>query len=133
MNADPPEMSFVTAMASQIRREAEVLRAWGAESFARAAEHAAELLETAWSKWLDQDLTPEEAAAETDLRPDTVRKKIAKGEWPNSGRPYRPRIKRRDLSKSVFRDPASDLSGEVADLVEDILTSCDDATCDQYR
>lgn len=128
----PPEVSFVGQLISQIYGEVELLRSWGADSAASAARHTAELLETAWKDWLEQELTIDQAAAETGLQPETVRKKIARGEWPNAGQKYRPRVKRRETLRASVgsRHQGGGSSRDAMDLIDDVLTAYEDTICD---
>ena len=73
----------------QWRDQADRLRRYGAAASAAAVEACAQDLEAWLDAWADALLTPQEAAVETGLKPETVSKKIASGELPNAGRRYR--------------------------------------------
>jgi hypothetical protein len=126
------DVTLLASLAEEIRSEADVLRKWVQEAKARAADAVAARIEERIEMWLDEELTVAEAAAEAGLRPDTVRKKIARGEWKNCGRPYRPRIKRRHLfdPSGGARLESRRLRADGDDLVDEVLSSYEDATCE---
>lgn len=109
----------------QWRERAGDLRRYGAEASAAAVEACAGDLEAWLDEWADALLTPQEAAAETGLKPETISKKIASGELPNAGRKYRPRVRRRDLNAPRTDALRLELPTPVEQLLDDIINNCD--------
>ncbi len=127
------EVDFRRAL-EVLRAKALVLRRFGAEAQATAVEACLAELETWFEGWLEQELTLAEAADEAGLTRSAVEKKLASGRWPNAGRRYRPRVRRRTLygpSSGDARTETSDLSAGAEDLIDDVLSAYEDTTCDQ--
>ncbi len=85
------------AIVSEWRAEAVLLTRRGLEREARMIESFARDLEQRVKMWLDELLTLEDAAAEVNATYDGLRKRIARGDLPNSGRRGCPKIRRADL------------------------------------
>lgn len=92
MNLDP-----FRALASEWRKEADMLDRRGLAREARIVESFARDLEQRLREWLDELLTLEDAAAEVNATYDGLRKRIARGDLPNAGRQGAPKIRRADL------------------------------------
>ena len=128
------DLALLRALPQEFREEADVLRRWGLVDAAEAAESAASRIEERIQQWLEEELTPAEAADEAGLSRSAVEKRIASGRWPNSGRRYQPRVRR----STVFGSHAGDVeldsaraSTGVSDLVDDVLSAYEGTTCDQ--
>lgn len=104
-------------LASEFRREAELLRSWGANE-ATAAEHAAERVERALRTWQAEELTVVQAAAESGYSAAHLRRLLAECRLENAGSQGRPRIRRADLPRKPNR-----LSADDVDLVSEVLTA----------
>lgn len=85
------------ALAAEWREEAAQFARRGYEREARAAESYASQLEQRLREWLDELLMLEGAAGEVGTTYDAIRKRIARGDLPNSGRQGAPKIRRADL------------------------------------
>ena len=83
------------------------------------AESYASDLEQRLREWLDELLTLEGAAGEVGTTYDAIRKRIARGDLPNSGRQGAPRIRRADLL-NANGDTLRLVSGE-PDIAETVL------------
>jgi hypothetical protein len=113
------DLTALFDLVTEYREDALRLRPLGAPGAAAALEEAAERLEARLADWLDAPLTPQQAAAETGLKRETVAKRIASGELPNAGRKYRPRVRRRDLFDTRV-EPRVTLPTPVERLLEEI-------------
>ena len=103
-------------LATRWRAEAAIMRRWGGEAQADAAEHAAAELDAWEREQALSELTLSEAAEESGLSYSTLQKQVAKGEIPNAGTKHRPRIRRRDLPRKPARpqrEGEPDLAGRV--------------------
>jgi len=109
----------------QWRSQADRLRRYGAGASAAAVEACAGDLEAWLDQWADALLTPQEAAAETGLKAETIAKKIANGELPNAGRRYRPRVRRRDLYTPRTDALRVDLPTPVEQLLDEVINNCE--------
>lgn len=100
---------------SELRREAEQLRRFGARGEADAVEHCVQRLEDAWLEWQSQELTVAEAAAESGYSAAHLRRLLAENRIESAGSKGRPRIRRADLPRKPSRQPSDeiDLVGEV--------------------
>ncbi len=128
------DLALLRALPQEFREEADVLRRWGLVDAAEAAESAASRIEERIQQWLEEKLTPAEAADEAGLSRSAVEKRIASGRWPNSGRRYQPRVRRSTVLGSVSggaRTESRDPTAEADDLIDDVLSAYDDTTCDQ--
>lgn len=103
-------------LAEEFRDDARLLRRWGAEAEATAAEHAADRVEDAVAAWRSEALTVGEAAAESGYSEAHLRRLLAECRIENSGGEGRPRIRRGDLPKKLHRT-----SGDEVDLVGTVL------------
>jgi len=127
------DLTLLSALPQEFREEAEVLRRWGLVEAAEAAERAARRIEERIHRWLDEELPIAKAAEEAGLSASAAEKRLASGRWPNAGRRYRPRVRRRDLCGSTSQDARTesrDPSTDAEDLVDDVLSAYDDTTCD---
>ncbi len=116
-----------------LRAKASDLRRFGAEAQAAAVEACLAELETWFEGWLEEELTVAEAASEAGLSRSAAEKRLASGRWPNAGRRYRPRIRRRHVHEVRAVDEGAktgDRSADADDLIDDVLSSYDDVTCD---
>lgn len=95
-------MKKLRALVAEFEDRSRVLRACGAEGNAAAVDWCAERLAETLRELEFEELTIEEAAAETGLAYDTVQKQVADGRLPNAGRKNAPRVRRRDLSPGLF-------------------------------
>ncbi len=93
----------------------------GLEREARMVESFAGDLERRLREWLDELLTLEDAAAEVNATYDGLRKRIARGDLPNSGRQGAPKVRRADLLNANGDTLRLD-SGE-PDIAEVVLRS----------
>ena len=87
-------------LATRWRTEANTLRRRGAEGQAVALESCADELERELERWEDQLLSITEAAAESGLSEETLRRYVRQGKVPAERRPGKNthlRIRRRDL------------------------------------
>ncbi len=117
-----------------LREKSAVLRRFGADAQATAVDACAVELESWFQEWWEEELTVAEAASEAGLTRSAVEKKLASGRWPNAGRRYRPRVRRKDLygsSSGDARTETRDLSAGAEDLIDDVLSTYEDTTCDQ--
>ncbi len=127
------DLTLLSSLPLEMRAEAEVLRRWGLVEAGEAAERAASRIEERIQQWLEEELTLAEAADEAGLTRSAVEKRLASGRWPNAGRRYRPRVRRRTLygpSSGDARTETRDLSAGAEDLIDDVLSAYDDTTCD---
>ncbi len=116
-----------------LREKSAVLRRFGADAQATAVDACAVELESWFQEWWEEELTVAEAASEAGLTRSAVEKKLASGRWPNAGRRYRPRVRRRTLYGVPAGDAytgSRDPSTEADDLIDDVLSAYDDTTCD---
>ena len=109
----------LAALAAQWRTDAGTLRRRGAEVQAVALESCAEELERELGKWEDQLLSITEAAAESGLSEETLRRQVRLGKLPAERRPGKNthlRIRRRDLCRvrSPGRVPKVDAPASTA-------------------
>jgi len=128
------DLTLLRALPLEFREEAEVLRRWGLVEAAEAAERAASRIEERIQQWLEEELTVAEAASEAGLSTSAAEKRLASGRWPNAGRRYRPRVRRRTLygpSSGDARTESRDPSTEAEALIDDVLSAYDDTTCDR--
>ncbi len=114
MNLDP-----FRALAAGWREEGAMLERRGLEREARMVESFACELEQRLRTWLDELLTLDAAAGEVGTTYDAIRKRIARGDLPNSGRQGAPRIRRADLL-NANGDKLRLVSGE-PDIAEAVL------------
>ncbi len=91
------DLSPLRDLADRWRDEAAMLERRGLEREARMVESFAGDLEQRLREWLDELLTLEGAAGEVGTTYDAIRKRIARGVLPNSGRQGAPKIRRADL------------------------------------
>ncbi len=127
------DLTLLSSLPLEMRAEAEVLRRWGLVEAAEGAETAASRIEERIQQWLEEELTLSEAAQETGLSRSAAEKRLASGRWPNAGRRYRPRIRRRHVHEVRAVDEGAktgDRSADADDLIDDVLSSYDDVTCD---
>ena len=126
------EVDFRTAMNTLGGKAAE-LRRFGAEAQAAAVEACLAELEAWFEGWLDEELPISKAAAEAGLSHSAAEKRLASGRWPNSGRPYKPSVKRRHLFKprgGEARVESRELRAKADDLVDEVISSYEDTTCE---
>lgn len=90
-------LESLRALAAGWRKEAAQLARRGLQREARIFESFASDLEQRLRTWLDELLTLDAAAGEVGTTYDAIRKQIARGDLPNSGRQGAPRIRRADL------------------------------------
>ena len=93
-------MTGPTDLAAQWRTDADTLRKRGAVAQAVAVESCADELERELARWEDQLLSITEAAAESGLSEETLRRQVRLGKLPAERRPGKNthlRIRRRDL------------------------------------
>ncbi len=90
-------LDLLWSLTSAWRDEAALLQRRGLEREARMVESFASELEQRLREWLDELLTLEGAADEVGTTYDAIRKRIARGDLPNSGRQGSPKIRRADL------------------------------------
>ena len=127
------DLTLLRALPLEFREEAEVLRRWGLVEAAEAAERAASRIEERIQQWLEEELTVAEAASEAGLSTSAAEKRLASGRWPNAGRRYRPRVRRRTLYGPSSGDARTEMRGpstEAEELIDDVLNAYDDTTCD---
>lgn len=86
-------------LADSWRSEAELLRSYGAEQAAEAAERHAEEVEEAVERSRQERLRIKRAAEESGYSEDHLRRLIRDGTIPNAGDDHRPRVRRRDLPR----------------------------------
>ena len=79
------------------RDEARVFRLRGSEALALAAESYAADLEAEWNAYLLEELTLEDAAAESGYSYSALQKQLASGLLENVGGKGSPRVRRSDL------------------------------------
>ncbi len=107
-------MSALLELAGRWRQEAEVLRGYGSDGAAAAAERHAAELEAAVRADADELLPPEAAAAESGLSTRRLAQLRASGALPNHGTPARPLYRSADLPRKARKavaggyDPAAD-------------------------
>lgn len=101
-----PLAPALLALAASFRGEAAHAEPYNAGA-AFAWRRAADALETAVRTADDEALTLEQASAESGLSPETLRKKLARGELPQAGRRHAPRVRRGDLPGRARRPAAS--------------------------
>lgn len=116
---------MLEALADEFREEASRLRQWGAADQAATLEAVARRLEERLAEWLDEPLTPQEAAAETGFKAETIAKRIASGKLPNAGRRYRPRVRRRDLYSPRNHALKVELPTPVEQLLDEVISNCE--------
>lgn len=95
-------MNALAETAERWRKEAEVLRAYGADRLADAAERHAEELEDAWEAHWRAELGVEQAAEESGYSPGYLRDLVRKGAIPDlrpEGSQGRITIRREDLPR----------------------------------
>lgn len=127
------DLTLLSALPQEFREEAEVLRRWGLVEAAEGAERAASRIEERIHQWLDEELPIAKAAEEAGLSRSAAEKRMASGRWSNTRERYRPRVRRRDLYGSTNQDARTesrDPSIDADDLIDDVLSAYDDATCD---
>ena len=107
------------ALAAEWRQDAVMLERRGLQREARIFESFASDLEQRLRTWLDELLTLEAAAGEVGMTYDAIRKRIARGVLPNSGRQGSPKIRRADLL-NANGDTLRLVSGE-PDIAETVL------------
>lgn len=100
-----PLADVLRGLASSFRDQAAQVEPYNAGA-AFAWRRAADAVEQQVGAALDEALTLEQAAAESGLSAETLRKKVARGDLPNAGRRHAPRVKRGDLP-SRGRRPTS--------------------------
>ena len=98
----PPDL-LPEQVAEFLRGEASVLRANFDERGAALKERDAQIIEAALRNAALQPLTLTQAADETGFHPDTLGRKIRRGEIANVGRENAPRIRRGDLPRKGGR------------------------------
>lgn len=105
----------LTDLAKAFRREAIVLRAWGAAGQAAAAEYAASRVDTAFRLWESELLSVSDAALESGYSETHLRRMVTESRIENQGSRGAPRIRRADLPKKPTprRTDEVDLVGEV--------------------
>lgn len=109
----------LTALANELRTEAATLRRYGAEGEATAVETCAAKLEERLRAWELEELSLDQAAAESGYSYSTLQQRLADGSLPNSGGKGRPAIRRCDLptrggaSKLRAVDGGPDLAAEI--------------------
>lgn len=118
MPADP-----LTKTAARWRREAETLRGYGADKLAEAAERHAQELEDAWEAYRREELTVDQAAAESGYSPTHIRDLVRRGKIPDlrdEGSQGRIRVRREHLPRKPGPGDAGDHEGDpdVRDLFE---------------
>ncbi len=94
--------SSLASLLSQWRTDADTLRRRGAEGQAVALESCADDLERELARWEGQLLSITEAAAESGLSQETLRRHVRLGKLPAERRPGKNthlRIRRRDLCR----------------------------------
>ena len=91
------DLAPLIRVADRWRQDAAVLRRRGAPAGAELLEECATELDEALTEWRLESLTLERAADESGLAYDTVQRKVAAGEWPNTGRKGKPRVRRCDV------------------------------------
>lgn len=104
------------ALYKAFRCEAELLRRWGAEAQATAAEHAAARVKETLAAWRSEALTVAEAAIESGYSEAHLRRLLGECRIDNAGSAGRPRIRRADLPRK-----ARQTSGGEVDLVGEVL------------
>jgi hypothetical protein len=109
--------SWPEQLVAEIRKEAEVLRLWGADAQAGAAEAMADRIEGRLEAWRLESLTIAEGSTESGYSEAHLRRLIAGGRVPNRGDRGSPRVRRSDLPKKASRLRSSpgepDLAGDV--------------------
>lgn len=103
-----------------LRAEAALLRCWGAEAQAVAADYVVARIEEAWSEWHAEQLTVAQAAAESGYSEPHLRRLLAESRIENAGSEGRPRIRRGDLPRKHARNSAADV-----DLADEVLRARD--------
>ncbi len=109
--------SSLASLLSQWRDEADTLRRRGAVAQAVAVDSCADDLERELARWEDQLLSITEAAAESGLSEETLRRHVRLGKLPAERRPGKNthlRIRRRDLCRSADRVPKVDSPASTA-------------------
>lgn len=94
-------MTSLLSLAERWTKEAAILRAYGKEDAAQAAELHAEQLRSAVRRAEDEALTLAEAAKESGYSRRRLRELVAEGKMPNAGRKNAPRIRRGDLPRKA--------------------------------
>lgn len=80
-----------------VRQRADGLREAAVTLALQTLADQADALEATYERWLDEELTPAEAAAERGWAEDTVRSYLRDGRLPQAGRKNSPRVRRRHL------------------------------------
>ena len=88
------DLSHLTGLEAELRADAAVLREYGAAGQAQAVDHCADRITERLREWQLEALTLEQAADERGIRYSGAQKKVARGDWPNVGRPHAPRVPR---------------------------------------
>jgi len=112
-------MTALLELVSRWREEADLLRGYGAEEAAAAAERHAEQLVDAVTEAEGEVLTLAEAAAVSGYARRTLRQKVSEGEIPNVGKRNAPRVRRGDLPMRVKSKKADlfDASAEAQEIL----------------
>lgn len=90
------------------RKLAKQQRELGAEAQACTLDWCADRLQVSVQRWLDERLSPTDAARESGYSPDHIRRLIRQGKVANAGDDASPKIRRQDLPrKPGHGDPPS--------------------------
>lgn len=98
------ELHPLLAFADRWRFEAAALRKWGADDQADVLETAADELEG----WVNELISPADAAKESTMAESTIRNKLTAGELENHGKRGAPLVRRGDLW-GIGERPAGDM------------------------
>lgn len=111
-------MTSLLELAHRWTAEAELLRGYGAQEAAAAAERHARELEEAIQAAQDEALTLSEAATESGYSKRRLRELVAEETIPNAGKKGAPRIRRGDLPRKAGRgDDGFDPVAEAQELL----------------
>ncbi len=102
----------LTELAARWRKEATLLRRWGAEAHSTVLECCTGELEAALRESELEAVTLQEAAKESGFSYSTIQKKVASGELPNMGTKNCPRVRRGDLPRKAGQLPRRPSDGE---------------------
>ena len=113
------KIDLLTTRIEEMETEIATLRRWGATAQADTLEAACDHFRSIIMEWLDQPLSPGEAAEECEWEASTVAKKLRSGELPQAGQHGKPKVRRRDILGIVSQDTNTDLAVWAERMVED--------------
>lgn len=105
-------MSAYAELADRWRADAVVLRRYGCEAEAQLLESRADELGEAERAAGDEQLSLQEAAAESGYSKRRIRELVSEGKVPNAGRKGAPRVRRSDLPRKPKRGRSKGSGGD---------------------